>query len=262
MTDLLAELRRSTDPADAQLARLLSGLRPPDDAPLPRAGEQLAAFLAAQGSGTTAPLAPDVTPTGDPRLVVVLGQATQPRRRRAVLVALTSGGVWLKVALGAAAAVAAVAVAAGAGPSRDVVVRPADTPSPTPVTGPLVRPDEGEPTPRSQPAPPVERHHLPAERPASTADAQPGTGPVRDSARPARGGTDGRAGAEDDRGRSGRAGGEDDGDDDEGHGTDESGTGDSGSDESGADESGAGPGDGSGSGSDGSTSSDGDNGGD
>ena len=142
MTGLLSELRRSPVAGDREVAELLHSLQPADGR-RPRASEALAAFIAERGSVVTPP-AELRAPAEDPRLLVVLGGAAEPRpARRRVLI-----GAWVQVAAAAAIALVALAVATS-GPSRDVVVRPTDSSSTVaPATTP---PDQADPTPR--------RHH-------------------------------------------------------------------------------------------------------
>jgi hypothetical protein len=149
MTELLSELRRSPVVGDREVADLLQSLQPADDRH-PRASEALAAFIAYHGSGVTPP-AELPAPAGSSGLLVVLGGATEPKppRRRARV------GVLAQVA--AAIALVAVAVATG-GPSRDVVVRPADSSTVAPAATPSA--DRPDPTPR--------RHH-----PARSAGSRP-----------------------------------------------------------------------------------------
>ncbi len=265
MTDLLAELRRSTRPGDDRVADLLTVLRAGEGA-TPRANEQLATFLSARVGGVTARPAHDLDPA-EPELVVVLGPARVTRRPRRFGAAL-AGGIWVKVALGAAAAVAATALAAGEGPARDVVVRPAASPTPSAPASPPAGPDDGEPTPRARHLAPVgptvprdsERASAHSVRPGSTAPPAAEAGPKaghdeqRAGQRPgggrddtgARSGGSGGTGAEADDGDEGDQGGEGEGDEggepdgDEADGDEVDGSGSSGSGSSGSGSSGSG----------------------
>jgi hypothetical protein len=150
MTELLSELRRSPVVGDREVADLLQSLQPADDRH-PRASEALAAFIAYHRSGVTPP-AELPAPAGSSGLLVVLGGATEPKPRRRARV-----GVLAQVAAAAAIALVAVAVATS-GPSRDVVVRPADSSTVAPAATPSA--DRPDPTPR--------RHH-----PARSAGSRP-----------------------------------------------------------------------------------------
>jgi hypothetical protein len=143
MTELLSELRRSPVVGDREVAELLQSLQPADGR-RPRASEVLAAFIAERGSGVTPPA--ELPPMAESSsLVVVLGGPADPkpvRHRRLTW-------VWAQVAAAAAVALVAVAVATS-GPSRDVVVRPADSSD-------TVAPATAAPADTADPAP--RRHH-------------------------------------------------------------------------------------------------------
>ena len=135
--DLLAGLRRSTDPADRRLADLLGGLVEPTGRRVagPRASEALAAFLAANDPIAAAPL--DTVPEpAAPDLVVELGR-TPPRRAtmRSYLVPLRTllrTSLLAKVVLGTTVALTgagAVAATTDIDTGRDTVtVVPASDP--------------------------------------------------------------------------------------------------------------------------------------
>lgn len=133
--DLLAALRRSTDPADRRLADLLGTLSPTGDRATtgPRANEALTSFLV--GADPAVARLTDPVPGPEPDLVVALGRPSPRRRsmRSGVLVPfhkVLKMGLLAKVMLGATVAfTGAGAVAATGGlPGGDndvVVVTPA-----------------------------------------------------------------------------------------------------------------------------------------
>lgn len=133
--DLLAALRRSTDPADRRLADLLGRLSPTGDRGTtgPRANEALTSFLV--GADPAVARLTDPVPGPEPDLVVALGRPSPRRRsmRSGVLVPfhkVLKMGLLAKVMLGATVAfTGAGAVAATGGlPGGDndvVVVTPA-----------------------------------------------------------------------------------------------------------------------------------------
>lgn len=166
MTDLLHELRRSSDRRDRELADVLGRLSPARSARRatgPRASDPLAAFLAAQQVGPAAPSARPLA--ARPDLVVVIGPPAGPPRT--VARALVPAALWAKAVLAAAAAVATVGLAAWGAPSYDVAGTPAGAPSASGTTTPATPAGaDAEPTPRAQP--PVLATTSPTDRPRAT----------------------------------------------------------------------------------------------
>ena len=160
--DLVPELRRSSDPVDRRLARLFGRLAT-GSAAVPRANEQLAAFLVE--ASACAPLEPSIDNDTVPvaaavdDLVVRLGRraprSSPMRPRLLTLKKVLKTGLLAKVMLGTTVALTGVGAAAatgnlpGTGDDNVVVVTPADddggsnTPSDDPL-GVIDLDDEGE----------------------------------------------------------------------------------------------------------------------